>query len=866
MRSIETFGFQQLQATLEAWPETTRLPEEYANENPIYDRIHQVLSAAKLRGEEPSFPNLAALLRQVLLMRFYAGSPSKLRVVRRSSWPNRVDWSSFGFNCAEHENGYLIHPQPWNSSWLNPSAPETTDIFADCFAMSVVRRNAEVPMDPFLKEATGYESYVCPGQREAVLSLLFMPAGSTIIVNLPTGAGKTLVAQVPLLLNGLHRGLTLFIVPTTALAIDHSRRMKELLSGRMQGAQLPPLAWHGELNDQDRQAIKTNIRQGTQGILFASPEAVTGALLPSLYSATKEGLLGYLIIDEAHLIAQWGDSFRPAFQALSGIRRGLLKNCGGEAFRTVLMSATFSPQNIETLDVLFSPPDNIQMVSAIHLRPEPKYWAHKAKNEAEKRSLVLEVLKHVPWPFIIYVTERDDARKWTDHLRWSGKYERIACFTGDTPNYRREQIIQKWVNNELDGIIATSAFGVGMDKSDVRSIIHATVPESLDRFYQEVGRGGRDGNASLSITVYTDKDVEIARRLSNPASIAGKNAYARWLAMFNASKRIESDDLVSVDVTVTTPHLQQQSDYNVSWNLRTLILMARAGLIQLDSMPPTAFDRIANEDEATYEERIERYWAEFYDNLQIQTEDPQHLRQDHFERAIGRVQQRSKEAARVSLDSLLDALKGRKEMGEALGSLYECHEPGRTVIVSKVCRGCPAKPMSQEQDLEYQIPVGISIEHTKHFDIAQWQEDFPLLPEGGVMFYPAGIREINDILMSTLSNLVARYGVLEVAAREELWRPEQQLHKLHRQAPDRVLVVRSLKDDNAVGAMLPLPRVSVLLPWGQQPIPDHLFLLDRPFHIILAPDDVQGNHPHKRLIEIDQNVLTVTEFLRVATQ
>jgi superfamily II DNA helicase RecQ len=218
--------------------------------------------------------------------------------------------------------------------------------------------------------------------------------------------------------------------------------------------------------------------------------------VPALYSANKAGLLKYLVVDEAHLTAQWGDSFRPAFQALAGVRRGLLRDCSGEAFRTILMSATFSPQNIETLDVLFGPTDTIQMVSAVHLRPEPRYWAYKARNESEKRSLVLELLNHVPRPFILYVTERRDADIWASLLRQSGNYERIACFTSDTPNAQRKKIIDDWDENGLDGIVATSAFGVGMDKFDIRTIIHATIPESLDRFYQEVGRGGRDGKGS----------------------------------------------------------------------------------------------------------------------------------------------------------------------------------------------------------------------------------------------------------------------------------------------------------------------------------------------------------------------------------
>src|SRR5262249_48135165 len=139
----------------------------------------------------------------------------------------------------------------------------------------------------------------------------------------------------------------------------------------------------------------------------------------------------YLVVDEAHIIAQWGDSFRPAFQILAGIRRGLLRRSGGQPFRTVLMSATFSPQTIATLDSLFGPHDTVQMVSAVHLRPEPRYWSCSVGIVEEKISRVIQLIRHAPRPFILYVTKRDDARTWFQRLKQEGLF-RIECFHGET--------------------------------------------------------------------------------------------------------------------------------------------------------------------------------------------------------------------------------------------------------------------------------------------------------------------------------------------------------------------------------------------------------------------------------------------------
>ncbi|MFN9926159.1 MAG: DEAD/DEAH box helicase, partial [Phenylobacterium sp.] len=220
-----------------------------------------------------------------------------------------------------------------------------------------------------MAQPSGFNTYVSPGQREAVRSAFLMRPGDTLVVCLPTGSGKSFVAQAPVLVKGLEGGLTVCIVPTTALALDQARQMSERLAGRSRnGAGELRLAWHAGLTIKEKAAIKTAIRQGRQGVLFCSPEAVTGALLPSLYDAARAGLLDYLIVDEAHLLSQWGDAFRPAFQMIAGVRRGLLRACRHQPFRTILMSATLTPDAIATFETLFGP--GVQLTAAVHLRPE----------------------------------------------------------------------------------------------------------------------------------------------------------------------------------------------------------------------------------------------------------------------------------------------------------------------------------------------------------------------------------------------------------------------------------------------------------------------------------------------------------------
>lgn len=525
------FDFLALQGALSDWPDVS-LPPKGADG--VYERIRQILAppAERRLCEVPQIWDLIPLLGQVMrLETARTRVESLLRVPSGPGWPDRKTWNRFGMRAQSAEpSRYLLQAKPWEPHWLERA---DEPVFQDAFAERPVRQDWRRPMDPFLAEASGLSDYVSPGQREAVRSAFLIPPGGTLIVALPTGSGKSLVAQAPVLVRGLEGGLTICVVPTTALVLDQARQMTKFLKSRRQIVTIPALAWHAGLSSEERSDIKQAIRQGRQGILYCSPEAVTGALLPALYDAARAGTLGYLVIDEAHLLSQWGDGFRPAFQMLAGVRRGLLDSCSSErCLRTILMSATLTPETLGTLDALFGPAACVQMTASIHLRPEPQYWFHHEDDESLKTAKVLEAIRYAPRPFILYVTKRDDARRWTKILRQDG-YRRLDCFHGETGDADRQRIIDAWAANEIDGVVATSAFGVGIDKQDVRTVIHATVPETLDRFYQEVGRGGRDGCASGSLLVYSHVDREIAASLSAPALISGELGFERWLSLIH---------------------------------------------------------------------------------------------------------------------------------------------------------------------------------------------------------------------------------------------------------------------------------------------------------------------------------------------
>ena len=859
----QVFDLPRLQEVLLQWPDLNRDElSSYTPNDGILGRLRQILTVADMDTVGEFLSDLSALLRHLLMAHTDTGH--RLRIPTGTGWPIfSAWWEERGFTVTTDLKHFILQPKPWQPDWVGKLPTNDSDIFIDCFTGGNVRENIQISTDPFLRELTGYDNYMSRGQREAIRAALFMESGTTLIVNLPTGSGKTLAGQVPLFARGFNDGLTLFVVPTTALALDLERRMQEMLGPRNVGIRTPSLAWHSGLDDDSKQAIRKGIREGTQGIVFSSPEAATGALLPSLYEAVGRGLLRYLIVDEAHVSAQWGDSFRPEFQVLAGVRRGLLRQCPGERFRTILMSATLSPSSIDTLKTLYGPATDVQMVSSVHLRPEPRYFAYRAANWSDKQSRVLELLRHAPRPYILYVTEKSHAEAWIQILREEG-CRRVVQFHGDTDPIERQAIIEKWANDRLDGVVATSAFGVGMDKFDVRTIIHAALPETLDRFYQEVGRGGRDGKPSISVLVYTDRDIGIAESLNAPSLISAEKAYERWDALFSVAKRVGESFWV-VDTKIVPPRLTAQTDFNQAWNVRTLILMARAGMIEIDSIPFAATESEQGKTDDSDQEHDESYQVDYFDHLVIRTLDPLHRDAAHFAQHIESVRSHEAKYAQESLRCLRDAAEGRREMASTLADLYRISEPEQ-VIVSKVCRGCPGQDLAPDVHTGvYRPPVPIGIRRVDlHRDsLYRWRRDFSSA-QRLVILYPTEWTHVEQ-LEQCLEILVARYGVREIATDAELWQRAKTLQRLHARAPNGILYASQLSEDHS-DIPPPLPRATLLWKWGERPIPEDVDLTERPIHVILAPVSLGSDHPLRAYRDTASDAIDIGRFLEIARQ
>jgi ATP-dependent DNA helicase RecQ len=825
------------------WPKATpRLPFSDA----CSERLRQAVLALTDTPAEVGDGDLAGLIAHWLKRESLAGRGNRVRVPRGDSWPSENRWKSAGVTVVTRDvTGFVLAPgDPWRPGWLcRPEDPPPLEaVFRELTrrAYDLADRPAA---DPCLRDVLGDEfaRFTSPGQQVALRAAFLLPTGESLLVVLPTGAGKSLVGLAPAVLGWPARGTTLTVVPTVALALDQAHQARRLLARAGANTSLS-LAWHSGLAEDDRAAIKRAVRDGTQPILFASPEAVLQSLSPALFDAATSGLLRAMVIDEAHLVAQWGNDFRPEFQSLAGLRKQLLTECPeGKGFRTTLLTATLTQESFATLDALFGP---LQVVSAVHLRPEPSYWVSFAPSEPEQRTRVLEACRRVPRPFLLYVTQRKHAEDWETLLRDDGM-RRVRHVHGNSGD--RSGVLKLWRDNQIDAVVATSAFGLGMDKGDVRAVIHACVPETVDRYYQEVGRGGRDGRACMSLAIYTNQNLKEANGLNRERVITSDLGLQRWAAMFaTREKGGERENVFAVDLRAKRPGQMQDNDANVAWNLQTLNLMARAGLIRLHAARPPEVERQTGESGDVHETRVSDAFTKYFATAQVEPLNGLDLRSPEvWERLVEPERERTAGAAGDQLTLLKTMFVGEREFAEALSKVYEVKGDGVCIEANPVCAGCPICRTEGQDHAAYSlpnpsVPEAVRREPDPRLRSAASAQDDALL---AVIHYPRpGLgardqRRWQDLILGVLLPRLIALGIREVSV-GPAWTARPEFRSLYRLSPDRYILYSP--HDEEIANEWPVPRVTLLDP-GDPPttVPARLFGLPKPFHLLIIPEDAR---------------------------
>ena len=340
-----------------------------------------------------------------------------------------------------------------------------------------------------LREYWGYDSFR-PRQREIIDSVL---AGHDTLGLLPTGGGKSLTFQVPALMLD---GLTVVITPLISLMKDQVDNLRE------RGIRAVYLTMG--MTRRETRLVYDECRLGKTRLLYVSPERLRSE---SFVRELRGWNVSLITVDEAHCISQWGYDFRPSYLRI-GELRGLL----GPDVPVLALTASATPLVRDDIarQLRFRPDCNVYALSFD--RPNLSYVARITQNKTDK---LLQVLGATTGTAIVYVRSRKKTREIAELLQGAG-ISATFYHAGLDPEVKAERQ-EQWKSGRTRVIVATNAFGMGIDKPDVRTVVHIDLPPSLEEYYQEAGRAGRDGLPSFAVLIATTHDRGLLKRRLNEA-------------------------------------------------------------------------------------------------------------------------------------------------------------------------------------------------------------------------------------------------------------------------------------------------------------------------------------------------------------
>ncbi|MDJ0599103.1 MAG: RecQ family ATP-dependent DNA helicase [Crocosphaera sp.] len=337
------------------------------------------------------------------------------------------------------------------------------------------------------KKIWGYEEFRSP-QKEVINCLL---KGQDALIIMPTGGGKSVCFQLPALLKN---GLTLVISPLVALMENQVNELKS--------KQLPVELLHNEISRKQRKSTLYKINKNQIRLLYLSPETLLSPPVLQLLTEPHIEING-LILDEAHCLVQWGETFRPTYSRLGVVRQTLLKNKLSN--KKIAIAAFTATANPKSKDIIKSSLQlkNPQIFSISPYRKNLNLAIKIAWTPRCRRHQLLNFIQyHQKQSGLVYVRSRKDSEELSQWLQ-TLNYKVTAYHAGLSAIERRE-IEEKWLKNKLQFVFCTSAFGLGINKPDVRWIVHYQVPFLLSEYLQEIGRGGRDGKRTKTLSLISE--------------------------------------------------------------------------------------------------------------------------------------------------------------------------------------------------------------------------------------------------------------------------------------------------------------------------------------------------------------------------
>jgi ATP-dependent DNA helicase RecQ len=357
-----------------------------------------------------------------------------------------------------------------------------------------------------MRETWGYEEFR-PGQEEVLEAVL---DGRDVLGVLPTGGGKSLCYQVPALVT---EGVVLVVSPLIALMQDQVEGL------RTQGIDATFI--NSTVPTHEIEQRWTDVEHGRYDLLYLAPERLT----TERFWARAERLdVSLLAVDEAHCVSEWGHNFRPDYLEIPEARSLL-----GEP-PTIAVTATATPAVRRDVVQLLDMPEATEVVRGFD-RPNIVWSVFRTE---QKWAKLRDVVEGVGGTGIVYVATRRGVQRWTNRLRNFGV--EAAGYHGGMEASDREARQEAWVADDVRVMVATNAFGMGIDKPDVRFVVHADVPSSLEAYYQEAGRAGRDGKRAHAVLLFREPDADTQEALIESSHPTAEEVRAVYDAVCNVGQ------------------------------------------------------------------------------------------------------------------------------------------------------------------------------------------------------------------------------------------------------------------------------------------------------------------------------------------
>ena len=482
------------------------------------------------------------------------------------------------------------------SRWVRLQYPDVEDILnilrnSDCGSPDCLYCRSAFDLNSHLKRFFGFDS-LRPDQESIVQQMV---DGEHLLAILPTGGGKSLCYQLPALINAQRRKLlTIIISPLQALMKDQvdNLKAKQIINAG---------AVYSGITLQERKEVLDGVESGKVDIIYIAPEQLRNS---NFISKIKQREIGAWIIDEAHCVSKWGHDFRPDYLYIPKIINRLSKDNQVSIPQVACFTATAKQDVILEIKDIFQKRLGIQLddINKGHKRDELTYSTEQIDENA-KLDILIKLLADEPGDAIVYVASRLRAEKVAESLNNAPELlepRRKANHFHSKVEPDQKKSVQNWFTNKDDKqpkvIVATNAFGMGVDKPNVRLVIHYDIPGSLENYLQEAGRAGRDKNPARCMLLYSPGDIEKQFHMKTMNRITKRDASEILKGIYKIDRITQS----SKDVTVTAGEILMEDgvdtnfeigDFDTETKVKTaLAVLEDSGILAREENYYTIFD------------------------------------------------------------------------------------------------------------------------------------------------------------------------------------------------------------------------------------------------------------------------------------